>query len=228
MKSLANHARRRDRQPLRSGLGAVVAVVALGVSSTALAAEDGAGDPAVDAVVQKVEARYASVDTIQADFTQSKTDAFGQISQDGDVVVARPAKMRWRFTSGDEQVFATDGQTLTIWTKADNYYQQMPDSTSGSASVQGFLTSLDQLDEVFAVTLVEDGEQGPTLDLVPHKAGAIASVRLDLDAELTVEQVTMTDTYGNVTDIAFREMRFDQPVDDAIFNFPKPGPVTDR
>lgn len=199
---------------------------------TDAAASGAPSDPAaVDAVIQAVEARYAKVDTIRADFTQVKRDAtFGDVSQDGFVVVARPARMRWEFTTGDQQVFATDGQTLTIWTRADDYYQQLPDSTSGSTTVQGFLTSLDQLDEVFTVTLVEGAVgqgAGPVLDLVPRKAGAIARIRLDLDAELTVEQVVMTDTYGNITDLTFRDMVFGQPVGDALFKFDKPAP-TDR
>jgi len=225
---------------LRRMVGAgLLGLVCLG--GTALASEPAAPSAAsvaessdaaaVQTVIDAVEARYAAVDTIQADFTQVKTDDFGEVRQDGDVVVARPTKMRWRFTTGDEQVFATDGETLTIYTKADGYYQQMPDSTSGSDTAQGFLTSLDRLDEVFQVTLVEGavGEGGgPTLRLVPHKSGAIASIVLDLDASLVVEQMVMTDSYGNVTDLTFRGMVFDQPVDDSIFKFDKPGAATDR
>lgn len=212
-----------------------LAALALLLSSAALAtdipvdspAESATEDAQVQAVIDAVEARYAKVDTIRSDFTQVKRDpTFGDMSQDGFVVVARPARMRWEFTTGDEQVFATDGQTMTIYTKADNFYQQMPDSTAGNASVQGFLTSLDQLDEVFHVKLVEGaiGEgAGPVLDLTPKKPGAISAIRLDLDADLVVEQVIMTDSYGNVTDLSFRGMVFDQPVKDSLFKFEKPA-----
>lgn len=203
---------------------AVLAVVAASLTAGVAHADDSVG-----AVVQAVEARYAKVRSIQADFTQVKTDSFGTMTQEGDVVVDRPSKMRWRFTSGDQSVFATDGQTMTLYNKAANYYQQMADNTASNPTAQGFLTSLDQLDEVFAVTLVDGtglGGAGPTMNLVPHKPGAFTSVTLDLSADLLLERVVMTDAYGNVTDITFRGVVFDKPVDSAIFNFPKPTAAT--
>ena len=226
---------------MKSALAFATVLTGLALAATAAPAhaaepeaatvENAASTDSISQIVTAVESRYAKVQTIQAKFTQVKKDAFGTVSQDGDVVVARPTKMRWRFLTGDEQIFATDGETLTIYAKADNYYQQMPDSTSGSDSVQGFLTSLDRLDEIFEVSLVDGGltaDAGPTLHLVPRKPGAVASIRLDLDKALIVEQVVMTDSYGNVTDLTFSEVVYDKPIDDAIFKFAQSDAATDR
>ncbi|MFK7929568.1 MAG: outer membrane lipoprotein carrier protein LolA [Myxococcota bacterium] len=210
-----------------------VACIFVGSAGVAHAAgpADAAADESVTQVVTAVEAQYAAVRSIQANFTQIKTDSFGEMKQGGDVVVDRPNRMRWRFTSGDESVFATDGKTLTLYNKASDYYQQMPDNTADNATAQGFLTSLDTLDEVFAVSLV-DGTSlagaGPTLDLVPHTPGALSKIRLDLSSELMLERLTLTDTYGNVTDIHFADVVLNGPVDASIFNFPHPTVEVDR
>jgi outer membrane lipoprotein carrier protein len=177
--------------------------------------------PTVDAVVAAVEAKYASVDTIKADFTQVKKDAFGKVEQDGDVVLQRPTKMRWRFTTGEESQFVTDGDTLWIYTKADNQYMVITDTAQATGTANTFLTSLDSLDEVFQVTLVSH-DDGPTLDLVPRKEGMYKKIRLALTADLVLERVVFTDVYDNVTDIAFRDVSLDAQVDPAVFTFTPP------
>jgi len=216
--------------PFTAAFAPLVTASILVATSGVAHAADPAGD-SVTTVVSAVEARYAAVGSIQANFTQVKTDSFGEMKQAGDVVVDRPNRMRWRFTTGDESVFATDGKTLTLFNKASNYYQQMPDNTADNATAQGFLTSLDTLDEVFAVSLVDGTSlsgEGPTLDLVPHKAGALSNIRLDLSSELVLERLILTDTYGNVTDIHFADVVLNGAVDSSIFNFPHPTTEVDR
>jgi len=180
--------------------------------------------PELKGIIDAVEARYAKVNTIKAGFTQVKKDAFGEVKQDGDVVLQRPTKMRWRFTSGDESSFVTDGSTLWIYTKADNQVLRISDTSQATSTANTFLTSLDSIDELFTITLV-DNSAGPTLEMVPRTEGMYTSIRLSLDAKYTLKQVIFNDTYGNVTDLTFRDVKLNESVDAKVFVFePPPRP----
>jgi chaperone LolA len=207
-------------------LGLGVAFASPAAPGSAAPASAGASVAAADVkvIVSKVEAKYAKVSTIQASFTQVKKDSFGQVQQDGDVTLQRPTRMRWRFTTGDQSEFVTDGSVLWIYTKADNQVLRINDTSQAAGTANTFLTSLDSLDEMFVVTLVEN-EGGPTLMLVPRKPGMYKSIRLGLDAALVLERVVFVDTYDNVTDIAFRDVKLDGTVDPKVFQFQVPAGV---
>ncbi len=218
---------------LRVGLVAVSLAAGLAgslVASSAGAEEPAAAaapalDPAVKAIVDRVEAKYAKVDTIEAKFTQVKKDSFGKVEQTGDVVLKRPNKMRWRFTSGDEQVFVSDGSTLWIYTKAENQVLRITDASQANAAANTFLTSLDSLDELFDPKIVAT-ESGHTLDLTPKSSGMYKSIRLSLTDELVLSQAIFEDQYGNVTDLSFQGVVLNGNVEDTVFVFQPPDGAT--
>lgn len=211
---------------IRRATQLIALAVALAGSAPAASAADeapAAVSPELKGIIEAVEARYAKVDTIQAKFTQAKKDAFGEVKQDGDVVLQRPTKMRWRFTTGDESSFVTDGSTLWIYTKADNQVLRISDTSQATSTANTFLTSLDSLDELFKITLVSNTD-GPVLELVPRTEGMYTSIRLSLSKDLTLRRVVFNDTYGNVTDLGFRDVKLNGAVDPKAFVFtPPPG-----
>jgi chaperone LolA len=200
--------------------------VLVAVATPALAEEPApAASAQLSGIVDSVEQKYAKVTTIEAGFTQVKKDAFGKIQQDGDVILKRPTKMRWRFTSGDESEFVTDGSTLWIYTKADNQVLQIEDTSQATSTANTFLTSLDSLDETFVIRLLSN-TAGPTFDLVPRKPGMYKNIRLSLTPELVLSRVIFTDAYDNVTDISFRDVKLNGTVDDSVFVFKVPTGAT--
>lgn len=178
-------------------------------------------DPAVQAVVDKIEAKYKTVDTIEATFVQAKKDSFGEVKQEGDLVLRRPTKMRWRFTSGDEQMFVSDGSTLWIYTKAENQVLKISDTSQASSSANTFLTSLDSLDEIFMIAALPD-ESGHTLALTPRGGSMYKRIQLSVTAELVLERAIFEDKYGNVTDLAFADVVLNGQVDPKTFVFEIP------
>ena len=154
-----------------------------------------------------------------------KKDSFGKVEQTGDVVLKRPNKMRWRFTSGDEQVFVSDGSTLWIYTKAENQVLRITDTSQANAAANTFLTSLDSLDELFDPKIVAT-ESGHTLDLTPKSSGMYKSIRLSLTDELVLSQAIFEDQYGNVTDLSFQGVVLNGNVEDTVFVFQPPDGAT--
>lgn len=211
---------------LRSNIMGIGIVGMLLVAQAAAADTTAGGEPVeaatVEAVVQAVEARYADVETMRADFVQTtRSDVFGADTQSGTLVLERPAKMRWEF--GDDKQFVTDGKTMWVYSKADNQVIRYDDISTQRSSLDSLLSSLHQLDELFAVELVESGET-VKLDLTPQDQGQVKEVRLELTEELLVKHVTITDPFGSVTDLEFSNVRLDVEVADSAFTFePPPG-----
>ena len=147
---------------MKSALAFATVLTGLALAATAAPAhaaepeaatvENAASTDSISQIVTAVESRYAKVQTIQAKFTQVKKDSFGKVEQTGDVVLKRPNKMRWRFTSGDEQVFVSDGS------KGDcGHFLEI----LGPQNVVGLP---DPVYPVYVDTNVMAGRTGPALD----------------------------------------------------------------
>ena len=195
---------------------ALAVTLGLLASSAAVASEPTTAAEAVAAV----EAKYADVDAIQAQFTQTvRNPMFGDDVQSGTVTLARPTKMHWSFGDGERE-FVTNGSTMWIYTKADNQVIQYDSFTPAAGGAESLLTSLDNIDELFNVTLVSTS---PTvLDLTPKEEGQFKSVQLVLDADLMVDTVTIVDPYDSTTLIDFDAMVLNAPTTDSTFRFEIP------
>lgn len=199
-------------------LTVLFAVVATLVATSASAME-------LDALLSRVEAKYGDVASIRAGFTQiTRSQMFGEERQEGELLLKRPSRMRWTF--GDDKVFVTDGRQMWVYSKADRqvvYYEDISGSTSATDNL---LQSLDKLREHFKVTLVSsDDATSHVLDLEPLTPGQFKKVRLQLDAELTLTSVAITDAFDSVTELNFRDVRLNPDIDDARFTFEVPEGV---
>lgn len=182
--------------------------------STATAAPAGDAKELVDAI----EAKYKTVQTIEANFVQTKKDAFGEIVQKGDVVLKRPTKMRWRFTTGEETEFISNGSNFWIYNKASNEVIHIKDTSAANNTAESFLTSLDRLDEKFTVKALP----GKALQLVPVDEGMYKTIKLVVNDDLSLKQVTFVDMYDNITDIQFNDVKLNGDVAEDLFNFKAP------
>lgn len=206
--------------------------IALSLAGSNAAATAGERDlTTVQEVVTAVESTYANVESLRADFVQvSRTAALGdEHRQRGRVVLKRPRKMRWEFQSPDTKLFVTDGQTMWVWSPADNQVIVYRDFAAGAPGLTSLLSDLNQLNELFEVTLVDDGERSRNayvLDLRPLNAeqASFKSARIELSRrKLLVERVVITDAFDNVTDLAFSQVRIDTKVNDGEFTFQVPS-----
>lgn len=178
-------------------------------------------------VVAAVEQRYHDVEAIRAAFTQTThNEVFGAETQQGTVVLKRPSKMRWEFTSGDARSFVTDGEKMWVYSKADNQVIRYDNMAAASSAADSLLQSLDSLDEQFAVVLVEGKPESITLDLTPRKEGMqVKQLRLVLDKSYLLEELMLVDPYDNRTEIAFRDVELNAAAQDSLFQFEVPEGV---
>lgn len=173
------------------------------------------------AVISAIEKKYSGVTAMQAAFVQtSHSQTFGDDKQSGTVALKRPKQMFWDF--GNKQ-FVTDGKTMWVYTADDNQVIKYDNiGTSGGTTADELLTSLDKIDSLFAVTTLEDSV-GHSFDLAPKKDnGSVKKVHLELSDDLLVEKVVITDSFDNITQLDFTDVKLNVEVPDSKFQFQVP------
>lgn len=197
-----------------------------------IAALASAGEPAAEAssselqgVIAAVEAKYKDVDALSARFVQTtKSSVFGDETQSGELKVKRPSMMRWTFEGEGGKEFVTDGSTMWIYSKADNQVLKYQDVSAMTSQADNLLQSLDKIDDLFVVKPVDDGDAAiHTLALTPKDGEAqFKALQLVLDQDYLLRGVTMTDTFDNVTELAFTEVDLKANLPDTAFAFTVP------
>jgi outer membrane lipoprotein carrier protein len=194
------------------GLLGAAAMVALSIGAEA-------GEPLP--IVKRVEEKYAKVDVMTASFDQTvRSAAFGEEKSKGTLALKRPKKMKWDFGS---KMYVFDGQQMWLFSKEENVAYKYAGAQGGDADQ--LLTSLGSLDTLFIVTELKSAVAGHhSLDLAPRKAeGQMKKVHIELDPDLLVERVVITDAFDTVTDLSFRDLKLNGNVPDSTFVFLPPA-----
>ena len=189
-------------------------------------------------VARRVQARYESVRDLRAAFSQtSQAVLFGAgdaglgVPVQGEVVLAKPGKMRWTYVQPQRSLVVSDGETLWMVSPDLNEAQRLP-VTEGyltGAALQ-FLMGAGELLESFDVSSescpveptaghAEAGNSGEIIeiDLAPKQPASYQ--RLGLSVKAASGEVIATrivDLFGNQTVIAFENIEYNR----------KPGPAT--
>lgn len=179
-----------------------------------------AADPAT--VIASVEKRYATVESIQADFTQVTTsELYGSSTTKGSMVLQRPSKMRWDFEDGKQYV--TDGATMWIKNPAEKQVMQMTDIGAATSSADSLLQSLDKVSEIFVVEVLEDTASTKRLKLVPKQGSdTLKEIELALDGDLVLQKVGILDAFESRTELTFQGVKLGADVKAGTFTFQVP------
>jgi len=203
--------------------------LALTLSALTLSFPAFAGD--ASAVIRAVEGKYATVNAMTASFVQVTHSAtFGDEQQSGNVSLKRPKMMLWDFAAtgaggAGKKQFVSDGKSMWVYT-ADAKQAIRYDQVGESSQADALLQSLDHLDEMFTVDLVDDkNDPGHVLALAPKKQNQIKQLRLELDPSLLMKRVVITDQYDNVTELQFSKVTLNPKISDSTFQFKPPAGV---
>lgn len=76
--------------------------------------------PSLERLLAALQAKYARVRTLQADFVQLYTVAGSRPRrEEGTVVLARPRRMRWHYRQPEEKLFISDGERVYLYVPAE-------------------------------------------------------------------------------------------------------------
>jgi len=182
-----------------------------------------ASDPGAEALARKVQAYYEGTRDLRAGFVQTYTYAAvgrSQVSR-GTLLVKKPGRMRWDYSSPSPKSVAVVGSRLTQYEPEPNqvYVDDRFDATAMSAAVT-FLLGKGSLEKEFALSLGDGGG----LELRPRREDPrVASITLFVGPAGEVTRTRVVDGQGNVNDIAFEDLKRNTNLPDADFEVRVPA-----
>ena len=190
-------------------------------------------DSCAERVVGAVERHYQGVRDLSARFEQTTRSALlrgAPLSPEpvsrGTVLLAKPGRMRWSYEEPEASLVVSDGATLWIYDPAAKEAQRLPaprEYLSGAAL--HFLLGEGNLLGQFDVTARDCGGPIVHLELVPREDATYERIGLAAEPSGAVRATTVTDLLGNVTEVAFHDVRLNTDPAPERFEFRPPAGV---
>jgi outer membrane lipoprotein carrier protein len=216
--------------PHRGRRSSVVTRLLALLAALALAIPAGAADDCAQAVAERVQRRYDAVGDLRARFVQRSARAAlggsqaGAMESAGELIVAKPGRMRWSYERPSPSLVVSDGATLWIYDPEAREVQQFPlgpEFLSGAA-VQ-FLLGAGRISEEFEVAARGCGEERVELLLTPKRDQAYERLELRADPKSgEVLHTAVVDLLGNRTEVELEDVRVDTRPSPELFRFVPP------
>jgi chaperone LolA len=198
------------------------------VLAALLAAPAAHADALADALA-KLQQRYETTKTMEADFRQTveSPTLATPLRTSGKVAFEKPNRMRWDYDPPDQQTIVGDGQTLWLYQPDLNQVIKAPLGEAFQASTPlTFLSGLGRVERDFTATLERETRDAWVLRLVPKQDAALGTLVLTVrKRDAAIEEARITDSVGTTTRIAFSNERRNSSIDDARFKFTPPAGV---
>lgn len=211
---------------------AAVTILALGSGVPQEGRADEGGSQCARDALAKVKTRYGDVRDFRAGFSQeSRSVALGGpgavTRSRGEVVLARPGRMRWSYTEPERSLVVSDGESMWIYEVGSAEAQKF--SVSGgalsAAAVQFLLGDADVAEnfEVRAETCEVDRVR---VRLTPLHPETYERLRIVIDPETgEVSETEVVDLLGNTTRVTFTGIETNTSPAPSTFRFEPPEGV---
>ena len=181
-----------------------------------------------------VQRHYESVRDLAASFEQSTSSvalgtgsAAGTTRSTGQVVFAKPGRMRWSYEAPQPSLVVSDGKTLWIYDPEAGEVQRLS-VTQGylSGAALTFLVGEGDLLAEYAVSAESCGGELIELELVPRSDAAFERLGLRVvRATGEVRATRIIDLFGNITEISFTGLQTNRDPPASTFGFEPPEGV---
>ena len=187
----------------------------------------GAAVPAQEPpALQQLKAFSDGLETLHARFEQQvvSTDGAVQDTSSGEVWLSRPQRFRWSYGGDFPELVVADGTRIWIYDEALEQVTVKDQSLEATDSPLALLTDPGQLEQKFQV---RDAGEAWGLFLLELRSidaeSAFERFLLGL-RDNQLELMVMEDAFGLRTELRFRDIRRNPPLDESLFSFePPPG-----
>jgi outer membrane lipoprotein carrier protein len=186
--------------------------------------------PSAAEIAARVQRRYASIRDFSADFTQTYQGGVlrQKTTERGTVLIKKPGRMRWSYTSPEKKEFVSDGQKLYSYIPSERqvYVNDVP-AGGGDTSAALFLAGRGDLTRDFTPELA--GSEGSTyqLELTPkQRQQDFDTLTLIVDRNtMQIVSLVAADRQGGTSTFVFSNFKENIGVDDSRFAFKAPRGV---
>lgn len=191
-----------------------------------------APESAVD-VARGIQRKYDATRSFATDFVHTYEGGVlrKKVTERGTLVVKKPGRMRWSYTSPEEKLFVSDGRKMYAYVPADRQVvvTQVPEGDRATAPVL-FLAGKGNLTRDFEVTFAE-GTAAPAnsyaLRLAPKRREPEYDwLVLFVDRQtLQLRGLSTRDQQGGTSTFTFSKLQENVTVPDNVFSFKVPRGV---
>jgi outer membrane lipoprotein carrier protein len=190
-------------------------------------------DACRDRAANAVQSHYEGVRDVAARFEQNThaarlgTTPSAPAASRGKVTLAKPGKMRWTYEEPEPSLVVSDGKTVWIYDPAFGEVQKLPASEgflTGAAAQ--FLLGAGNMRRDFKVAALSCTATAAELELTPRQPATYEKLVLSVDPSTgSVSKTRIVDLLGNVSEVEFRDQRFNLAPSEAEFQFEVPAGV---
>jgi outer membrane lipoprotein carrier protein len=190
-----------------------------------------APDPAVAAVVLRMQKQYDQMQDLKARFQQETTNAATgrKKTATGQVQLKKPGRLRMDYETPDKQLYVSNGQQFWYWVPAEKTAYKNDPRNAQLPAAFAFLMGKGKLGDEFVVSAAKELPYGAAgdhkLSLKPRQPQTtykniyfVVDPKTDL-----VKQTILIDAAGNVNAIAFLDVKVNGKLADAAFKWTPPG-----
>ena len=186
----------------------------------------------LDEIVGKVQEQYETHEDFKANFIQeSLVKSLGKKqAAEGIVYFKKPGKMRWNYQKPTKQEIISDGKNLWNYRPEDKQVLVSPMTNAfQSKAPSTFLAGIGNLKKDFQARWGKEPspKENYSLELNPQETqGSLEKLFLLVDREsFKILQARIQDVMGNVTQISFSKIQFDNRLPESLFTFTPPQGV---
>jgi len=178
-------------------------------------------------LAQRVDHRYNSLHSLQAGFTETYAGMGMHRTESGTLLLLKPGRMRWNYSSPAGKLFLLDGKYAWSYTRGDAQVQRIPaKELDDLRSPLRFLLGHTQLEKELDGLTLSTAPNGQ-FRLTGHPKGQqnrIRRVTLTVTAEGAITAIEIEEVDGAITSFTFTGEHPNAPVSAGEFHFtPPPG-----
>lgn len=205
-------------------------VLVLSSSATAVSSQ-----AELDQLIKALQAKYNQLSSLAADFTQIYT-APGERTrrESGHVLLKKPGRMRWDYTSPETKLFVSDGKWVYEYVPAEKFATRSSVKESGDLRAPfAFLLGRGNLRRDFK--RIEFANESPVkagnrvLRMVPKRAADFKELLIEVElSTLQLARLSLIESGGARSDFIFSNVRENVAASESQFAFKAPAGVEVR
>lgn len=186
----------------------------------------------VHEVAHLVDTHYNQLHSLKTGFTETYRGMGIERTETGTLLLLKPGRMRWDYTSPAGKVFLLDGKYGWFYTPGSSQVQRISaKQLDDLRSPLRFLLGHTQLEKELAGLALTPGPSGSfILSGQPRgQENRVSQVKLTVSAAGTISALEIQETDGAVTRFSFTAEQPNAPIPDSTFRFTPPAgvPVVD-
>lgn len=185
----------------------------------------------LDQLINGLQTKYNKLASLSADFTQIHNSGSQSRRESGRVLLRKPGKMRWDYTSPETKLFISDGKTLYEYVPAEKYASKSSIKDSGDMRAPfAFLLGRGNLRRDFKI--IEFAKEAPAragnkvLRMIPKRAADFRELLVEVEpSNLQIARLTLIESGGSRSDFLFSNVQENPAISPAQFVFKAPPGV---